>query len=177
MHGLAVLVAATISTLSLCKTRTEPAVTISDLSSVVLVSWYSDSSFFWMPAIPWSWAWTTDGSAASTARTPLRILIVFIESISLNPCVTVRLAVFASGKTCPIIHRPCSAGNAVGKEQKGTEGAEGLPCAFDPCVGAQACETSAQPKPRSAVAQNPFCSTRTKASPCFGRPSTIRQSN
>src|ERR1022692_1916619 len=84
MHGLAVLVAATISTLSLCKTRTEPAVTISDLSSVVLVSWYSDSSFFWMPAIPWSWAQAAHGRAASTARTPLRILIVFIESISLT---------------------------------------------------------------------------------------------
>src|ERR1700691_1278412 len=95
MHGLAALVAATISILSLCKTKMEPALTISDLSSVVLVTWYSDSSFFWMAAVPDSWAGAVHGSAIKTARTALGRIIVFMQ-VSPSHCV---------GKTRPIISR------------------------------------------------------------------------
>src|ERR1700689_5430506 len=83
MQGLAVLVAATISTLSLCRIKTDPAVTISDLSSVVLVTWYSDSSFFWMAAFGfWSSALAAEGvatMATSTASTPFDIAIVLMK--------------------------------------------------------------------------------------------------
>src|ERR1700735_5386055 len=104
MQGLAVLVAATISTLSLCRTKTDPAVTISDLSSVVLVTWYSVSSFFWMAAFEfWSSALRAEGvamMATSTASTPLDIAIVLMR-VSPRPLrsTSARLAVCTSGKT------------------------------------------------------------------------------
>src|ERR1022692_4461946 len=54
VHRLPVLLAATINTLSLCRSKTEPAVTSSDLSSLVLVGLYSDSNLFLTAAAPWA---------------------------------------------------------------------------------------------------------------------------
>ena len=65
MHGLAAAEAASIISLSFCSTSTDPAVTISVLSSVALVSAYSDSSLFWIAAV--SAAEATEDIATSSA--------------------------------------------------------------------------------------------------------------
>src|SRR5580700_3203665 len=100
-----------MNTLSFCSTKTAPAVTMSDLSSVVLVSAYSEVSFFSIEAlVPWSSATAVEHTQTNKPNSVLYLQIFVMTVLSSSriykgPPATIR---FGS----EIIHPIGCAGNA-----------------------------------------------------------------
>src|SRR5579862_5616443 len=70
-----------MANLSFCSTMTDPAVTISLLSSVGLVSLYSASSFFWIAALPPSSQALAAGDIPTKTAAMARDVAIFFMKI------------------------------------------------------------------------------------------------